>query len=222
MGGGVSDSDSFIEEVSEEVRRDRLFRLFRKYGWIALVVVLVLVGGAAYNEWSKAQDRAAAQALGSAILAALEAETPEARQAALDAIEADGRAAALVAMLETAQAIAADDAGAAADALAQVEANDDLPPVYRHMATLKRVMLTSADTEPAARIEALTPLATPGAPYRVLAEEQIALAEAEMGDTDAALARLRALVVATEASEGLRRRVTQLIMALGGTPDAAT
>ena len=31
----MSNPDSFIEEVTEEVRRDKLFALFRKYGWIA-------------------------------------------------------------------------------------------------------------------------------------------------------------------------------------------
>ena len=42
----MSNPDSFIEEVTEEVRRDRLFALFRKYGWIGVVLVLAIVGGA--------------------------------------------------------------------------------------------------------------------------------------------------------------------------------
>jgi len=41
----LSNPDSFIDEVTEEVRRDRLFRLFRKYGWIGVVIILGLVGG---------------------------------------------------------------------------------------------------------------------------------------------------------------------------------
>ena len=51
----MSESESFINEVTEEVRRDRLFRLARRYGWIAVVAVLVIVGAAAVNEWRKAQ-----------------------------------------------------------------------------------------------------------------------------------------------------------------------
>ena len=39
----MSNPDSFIDEVTEEVRRDRLFRLFRKYGWIGGVVVALIV-----------------------------------------------------------------------------------------------------------------------------------------------------------------------------------
>ena len=54
----MSDTDSFIEEVSEEVRRDRLFKLMKRYGWIAILAVLLLVGGAAFNEVRKARQAA--------------------------------------------------------------------------------------------------------------------------------------------------------------------
>ena len=44
----MSDTDSFIDEVSEEVRRDRLFVLMRKWGWIPILLVVLLVGGATF------------------------------------------------------------------------------------------------------------------------------------------------------------------------------
>ena len=50
----MSETDSFIEEVAEEVRRDRLFKMFRRYGWIAALVVIVIVGAASWNEYRKA------------------------------------------------------------------------------------------------------------------------------------------------------------------------
>ena len=39
----MSDTDSFLQEVSEELRRDRLYRNIRKYGWIAILFVLPLL-----------------------------------------------------------------------------------------------------------------------------------------------------------------------------------
>ncbi len=54
----MSNNDSFIDEVTEEVRRDRLFGLYRKYGWIGLVLILGIVGGTAANEWLKSRDEA--------------------------------------------------------------------------------------------------------------------------------------------------------------------
>jgi len=217
----VSNSDSFIEEVSDAVRRDRLFRLFRKWGWIPITLVVLVVAGAAYNEWSKAQTRNAAEARGSAILAALESDTPEGRLDALSAIEEAGPAQAVIALLSAAEAQAAEDPAAALAALKEVEDDAAAGAVYRQMAVLKRVILTAAETAPADRIAALTPLIAPGAPFRVLAEEQIALAEVENGDIEAAVARLRALSEDTEASGALRQRASRLIMALGGTSDAA-
>jgi len=70
----MSDTNSFIDEVTEEVRRDRLFGYFRRYGWIPAVIIVALVGGTAYNEWSKAQLSQVAQARGDALLDALELE----------------------------------------------------------------------------------------------------------------------------------------------------
>ena len=56
----MSDTDSFIDEVTEEVRRDQLFLMLKKYGWIGGVAVVLIVGGAAIREYGKSEDRAAA------------------------------------------------------------------------------------------------------------------------------------------------------------------
>ena len=211
----MSESESFIQEVSEEVRRDRLFGLFRKYSWIGIAIVVLLVGGAAYNEWSKAQARKTAQAHGDAILAALEANDSAARQTALQGITDAGRTQAMVNLLTAAAALESDDRADAVAALGAIADDPDQPAIYRDLARLKQIIITAGDTPPADRIAALQPLTSPGAAFRVLAEEQIALAEIEKGDTDAALTRLRALMDDTETTAGLRRRVSQLIVALG-------
>ena len=63
-GASVSNNESFIDEVSEAVRRDQLFATFRRYGWIAALLVIVQVGGAAWNEVTKARKASADQARG--------------------------------------------------------------------------------------------------------------------------------------------------------------
>jgi len=136
----VSQSDSFIEEVTEEVRRDRLYGLARRYGWIVGLGLVLVVGGAAFLEWQKSRARAAAEGLGDTIFAAMESGTPQSRVAALSDVTADGVAAALVAMLAAAE-LAASDPIAAADRLESVIENTELPRIYRDLATLKLVML---------------------------------------------------------------------------------
>lgn len=210
----MSQPDSFIEEVTEEVRRDKLFALFRKYGWIGLLAVLLIVGGAAYSEWQKASRATEARAFGDAILAALDADTPEARRAALEGIEAAGERGAIRALLLASDP--AEDRAAALTALQALAADTALPEVYRDMAVLRRVILAGAEMPLAERRAALDAIAAPGRPYRPLALEQMAYLMVEEGRTEDAIAALRALTEDQAAPAGLRQRASQMIVALGG------
>ncbi len=215
----MSDSDSFINEVSEEVRRDQLFGYIRKYGWIAVAVVALIVGGAAYNEYSKAQTQAAAEAAGDAMLAALAENETEARSAALSAIETQGPAAAVTALLTAATQQEAGQISEARATLADLAANADVPAIYRDLAAFKAALLPSDDA--AARKSALEALAQPGARFALLAQEQLGLMQAEAGDKEGAIATMKAISDDAGATRGLRERAQTLIVALGGTLDAA-
>jgi len=211
----VSNPDSFIEEVTAELRRDRLFALFRRYGWIAGVLVLGLVGGTAWTEWSNARAEARAEAFGDALLAALDQGTPEARRAALAAIPADGDQSALLQLM-----LASDpdeDRAATLAALDRVAADPALPAAYRDLAVLRRVLVSGAGMPLAERRAALQGIAVPGRPFRPLAEEMLAYLLVEEGRTDAAIAALTLLLEDQEASGALRARVGQMVTALGGS-----
>lgn len=214
----MSNPDSFLDEVAEEVRRDRLFGLFRRYGWIGVLIVLGIVGGAAWNEWSKSQTEAQAQAFGDALVDALDTGTPEERRDALTAIPAEGPQAALLQLV-----IASDAEGDRHENLAaldRVAADTTLSPVYRDLAVLRRVLLAGSDMPIADRRAALQAIAVAGRPYRMLADEQLAYLLVEEGKTDAAIAALTALLQDQAASPTLRTRVGQMILVLGGTlPD---
>lgn len=213
----MSNTDSFIDEVTEEVRRERLFVMIRRYGWIAVLAVVLIVGGAAWNEWRQARNAAEAQAFGDAILAALDEDSPEARRAALLAVPAEGAQVAVVAMLA---AEGAEGNDPATEQLQAIVADETLPQLYRDLASLKVVMLTQK-TLPLERVTALLePLQAPGRPFRLLAIEQLALAEVAAGERDAALERLLGILEDGDATPDLRRRVSQLIVALGGSLDA--
>ena len=215
----MSNPDSFINEVSEELRRDRFFGWVRRYGWIVGLVLVVALGTAAWHEWRKAQDRAAAEAFGDAVLAALEADDVEARLDALAAIEADGGRAAVLGLLQAGEAAEAGDTEAALAALDTVEQSADAGQRYRQLATLKRVMILGSDMPAEERESLLGGLAESGQPFRPLAREQLALVQLEQGDEEAAIETLRALVASADATAGWRRRATQLLVALGADPE---
>lgn len=138
----MSDTDSFIDEVNDEVRRDRFYLLLKRYGWIAILAVVLLVGGAAWNEYQKAQNRARAQALGDAIFAALAGSDAGGRVEALAAVKTDNpRSVAMLAFLKAAEQSEAGDKTAAIDTLNSLGANGDVPAIYREIAQFKALTL---------------------------------------------------------------------------------
>ena len=212
----MSNPDSFIDEVNEELKRDRLFGFIRQWAWLAVLAVIVLVGAATWNEWRKAQAESQAQAFGDAVIAALEPEDLAARREALAVIDAGGDRAGILNLLLAATEIEAENRPAALALLASVADDAALPASYRQIAALKRVILGGADLPLAERETALQGLAAPGQAFRALALEQLALLAVESGDTAGALAQAQALMEEPEITETLRRRVLQLIVVLGG------
>lgn len=216
----MSNPDSFIEEVTEEVRRDRLFRLFRKYGWVGVVAILGLVGGTAWTEWSNARDLARAEAFGNALIDALDHGAPEERREALAAIPAAAEQTAVLQLILASDSDA--DKAATLAALDKVASDTALAVSYRDLATLRRVLVAGADQPLPERRAALQGIAEPGRPYRVLAEEQLAYLLIEEGKRDDAIAALTTLMQDQEAPASLRARLAQVVTALGGTlPETA-
>lgn len=219
----MSESDSFISEVSEEVRRERLFAVVRRYGWLIVLAIVVVVGAAAANEWRKSRAEARAQAAGDALRAAYLTQDPVTRAGVLGAI-ADA-ASTSEPVIRIAHAGALRDAGdvdAAAAVLARVAEDGETGATYRALAALQRVMLLGSAMDASERAATLETLSADGAPFRPLALEQRALMRLDAGDTDAAIEDLRTAMTLPEAPEALRGRARQLIIAAGGALDAET
>lgn len=216
----MSNSETFIDEVTEEVRKDKLFGYMRKYGWIAVSIVFLIVGGTALSEFRKAQSEGAAQAVGDEILVALEIDDDQGRAAALQAIDVIGPVAAITGLLTAANLTEIEDVAGAAGALDAVALDAETQQVYRDLAALKSVMVQGDALSIEDRRAMLAGLAVAGAPFRVVAQEQLALINVEAGEIDTALTRFAALAQDAEATRGLRERAFSMIVALGGDIDA--
>lgn len=212
----MSNPDSFIDEVTEEVRRDRLFAMFRKYGWIGVLLVVGIVGGAAWNEWQKASSAARAEAFGDGLIDALDLGGPQERREAIAAIPADDAQVALKQLLLASDP--GEDKAATLAALDALIADSTQPQVYRDVAILRRVAVSGKDSPLAERRTALEGIAAPGRAFRTLANEQLAYLLIEEGKKDEAIAALSALMQDQEAPGPMRARAGQVITALGGTP----
>jgi hypothetical protein len=213
----MSNPDNFIEEVSEELRRDRLYSAFRRYGWIGGVAVLLVVGGAAYREYALVRDAGLAQAFGDGIIDALDIGDGAARASTLADLPTNGGQAALKALVQTSD-LAADKAASLA-ILGQLAADESQPQIYRDLAVLRQVLLAGQDMPLDQRRAALQGIAQRG--LGLLAREQLAYLLLEEGNKVEALAALTALIQDQAAPQGLKARAGQMIVALGGALPAA-
>ena len=220
LGAVMSNTDSFIEEVTEEVRRDKLYAALRKYGWIGILAVAAIVGGAAYSEYNKAQARAQAEATGDSMLAALQLDESVERAAALALVEVENpSASAIVSLMTAAEQSSAGETESANETLQSVANAQDLPLIYRQIASFKALGLSAAELPVEERRAGYEALSQPGNPLRLLATEQLGLIDIEVGDTAAALVVFQGIMDDSEATADLQQRSVQLMVALGAEPD---
>jgi hypothetical protein len=212
----ANSNDSFIDEVAEAVRRERLNLWFRRWGWLVALLILAIVGGAAAWEWQRSSADSAAQARGDAILSALETPDDAARFSALTELPTTGEEGLTTAFLLAAEQQQAGDSAEAVATLSGIAQDAGIADLYRDLASLKAAMIQGPEADPAT----LEALAAPGEPYRLLAAEQLALIDLGADRRDEAVARLQAIVEDAEISGAQQSRVSALLTALGAPPQA--
>lgn len=212
----ANQNDSFIDEVTEELRRDRLFALFRRYGWIPVVLVLGIVGGAIWREWSISREQAKAQAWGDAVLAAEASGDP----AAIVKVDPQGSAdrEALAVLLGAGRWAESGGKDAAIEALRKVDGNEAIAPALRDLAQLKLVMLAGTSIGQAELDQILSDMSRSGAPFEMLALEQKALALIEAGREADAITLIRQIQRKSGVSQALHQRLSNMMIALGEEP----
>lgn len=217
----VSDTDSFIEEVSEEVRRDRLYNFFRKYAWVGVLTVLIIVGGTAFLEFKKATAKSKAEEVGSAVMKALEGSDEKERAELLANIEVTNpEVKSIVAMLKAAEETTLQNYAAASKSLKAISEDLSTAQIYRDIAEFKFLLLSHDRIEDSLLLTGFEELASAGNPFRLLAEEQIAIIKLKNRENDAAVAKLRSILEDAELTDTIRQRVTQLLISLGIDPSS--
>lgn len=209
----MSQSDSFIDEVTEELRRDQLFRALKRWGWIGVLAVVALVGAATYREISTNRDLAAARDFGDAVIAALDLPDAEARAAALAEIAPSRSNQEMLLAFIRASDLSESDPVAAAAALRAIADAPDLLPRYRDLALLRAHILAPLADQGLVDVT-LARLAEDGAPFAGIAREMQALELLKAGDKEGANAALEALSEQSVVTLSQRQRISALIFAL--------
>lgn len=208
-----------FHEVDEEVRRERLRRLWDQYGlYILILVVLFVAGIAGWRGWEYYQNQRAAEFGAQFEAASALAESGKLAEAEKDfaRIGAEGnRGYRVLARLREAEAAIPRDRAAAVAQFDAISADASLHQRFRDLAAV-RAGIVLVDTAPLTDLEMrLEPAAGAGRPYRHTARELLALS-AFRTDDKKALQRWSDLIVTdAESPAQMRSRIEALLLLAG-------
>ena len=217
-------SDGFIREVDEELQRDRMAKLWQRYGPIAIGVALLVVGAVAgkvgWDAWQARQleQHGAAFAAAEAALERNDLATA-ADQFANLATAQRGDAAALARLREAEARIAAGDNEGGLPLLDELASNNSIDAVLRGYAGVSAAQRRLGHVDPVDLQANLRAHMADNAPFRHSAREIAALAALEAGDAPTAIEALRQLEADVETPDDMRRRASELLAALGAADD---
>jgi hypothetical protein len=214
-------SDIF-QEVDEEVRRERLNRLWQQYGNYAIaacvLVVVAVAGWRGYDWWQTRKAAEAGAAFESAVMLA-EAGKHQEADAAFAKLAVDGTAGyRILARLREAAELAQTDKNAAVKTYDEIAGDRSAGQVMQDLAAVRSGFLL-VDTAPYSEIRArLEPLTAADRTFRHTARELLALSAWKAGDMTAARQWADMIITDPLSPAGTRSRaevLSELIAASG-------
>lgn len=214
------DSDAFLREVDEELRRDELRFFFARYGKLLIAAVVLFLAAVAGYLWWQNHQRSVAEKQGeelTAVLTDVGAGKVKGGDARLDKLAEEGNAAYRT-QARLLKAGLAAQAGKDADAISlyrQIAADEDLPQVFRDAALVRQTALEYDKLQPAAVIDRLKPLAVKGNPWFGTAGEMVGVAYMRQGKGQLAAPIFEALAKDDKVPDSLRQRANEVALSLG-------
>ena len=228
-----NESDTFLREVDEELRKERLNRIVTRYGWWILAGVLLLLGAVGGVIWWNNQQQEQAAGQGEMLLEALDSMEGGNQAAAAPKIaelagsEVEGYRAAGLFARATAEAEGGNQAAAVAT-LKSIADDAELAEPYRQAALVRQTALEFDQLEPQTVIRRLGPLARPGQAWFGTAGEMVGIAHLKMRRPDLAGPLFAQIGRDESVPPSIRTRAIQMAGSLGvnavadePAPDAA-
>lgn len=213
-------SDIF-QEIDEDLRRDRLTGLWKRYGnFVAAAAALVVLGTAGivgWREYRERQNKAQADVFIKA-MEQVEAGEAAAAKAAFGQLAKDaGAGYAMLARLQQAALLAkGGDSAGAVKLYEEIAADGRVEQALRDLAVLLIAQNTIDSADPAQLAQRLSSLAQEKNPWRHTAMELQALLAKRAGDTAKAKEIYTKLADDLSAPQGLRARAAEMLAILGG------
>lgn len=217
----MSDTN-FLREIDEEVRRDRMLKLWERYGIYLIglaVLIVVAVAGWRVWHWHEARESAKASARYEEAFALSQSGKHAEAEQELAAIAKDAPSGyRVLARLSLAAETGKANAAEGVKAFDAIAADGSVDPVLRDIAKVRAALLL-VDTAPASEISArMEPIMGAGAPFHNSAKEALALSYYRAGDRTKARTLYDEILADPTVSPSLANRA-QIMQAL--TADGA-
>jgi hypothetical protein len=219
----TNESDSFINEVDESLRQDRMLTLAKKYGpWLIgvfVVFILALGGWQIWKQQSMSASREHAEAYAAAQELARQGDLTRAK-AEFERLSNEGpRIYRAMARMERASILSTEGDLDAALAEFDAAAEAATDPTVRESAQMRAAYI-AADTQDFAALRTrLQPLIDSDSRVSYLAKELLAIEAWEAGETQIARDTLQELTLAFEAPDSLRQRAQVALGVVGAAPE---
>lgn len=211
--------ESLFREVDEEVRRERLAKLWARYGNLVLVVSIAVILGVAgtkgWQYWKRHQAEAAGASYFSALALQAEGKAEEAGKALTDVITGGHAGYSTLARLQAAAKLSGEgkteEAVKAYDAIA---ADLNAPAEFRDLARIRACYLLAGTASLEDLQSRLQPLDTPGNPWLNSVREIKATAAYRAGDYQLADRLMNEVIADPNAPQGARQRALIMVQLL--------
>lgn len=208
--------EAFLREVDEELRRDQLANLWRRYGrWMLIAIGAFLIALAAFLYWQEKQKEKVNQLSDryAHALALLEEGDTDKALPELKALAGEGTEgiSALARLAQAAQLVRGDERDEAIKAYEAIAGDKSLAEPFRGFARFRAVQLQYDSLKPEEAIEKLKPIAQDGTPWFGPAGELLAVAYLDSGQPQLARALFEAIAGNEDVAPSLRSRAAQML-----------
>lgn len=219
-----NETDSFVQEVDESLRQDRMLGFARRYGvWVIGVFVVAILGVLAWQMWQghnldvarqHAERYAAAQTL-------LQQGNLDQAKTEFERLTHDGPQVYRT-MAEMEHAAVLETQGDLEGALAEFDriAGSASDPVMRQSAQMRAAYIAADTQDFAAMQRRLQPIIDSHTRFSFLARELLAVEAWEAGQNDIAREQLQNLSLAFDAPQAVQQRAQLALSVVGPAPAA--
>ncbi|MEO6226053.1 MAG: tetratricopeptide repeat protein [Sphingomicrobium sp.] len=213
-------NQTFLREVDDNLRRDRLRDFARKNGkWLIVALVLFLVASGGFIWWQQHRQQQSEQQVEQLVDAYRTLGTGKSAEATKQLVPlADSGSKAIRASAIFASAVTAIERGDTKTAIAKfstVAADNSLPQPYRDLALIRQTALEFDQIKPDQVVSRLEPLAKPDSPWFGTAGEMTALAFIKQGKKGEAGQLFAAIAKDKKVPDSTRERAIQIASSLG-------